>query len=238
MARDKAKPVVDHVQELISRLRIIILLLTVTSVVAFPYSPQVLNFLQSNLLPKEWKLIVTDPTEAVVAELLISFIIGLIISFPIILYEIIKFVGPALMLEERKFATYFILGFFGLFVFGVLFAYCLLLPVTYGILAYLTQPTGASALMSLENFVSFTLIFIVSTGLILTYPVFLFLLAKIGLLSAKTLSKYRKYILAALFIIAALITPDPTPISDLILIVPVWVLYEASILAIKRIKKE
>jgi sec-independent protein translocase protein TatC len=154
MARDKAKPVTDHVQELISRLRIIVIVLVLTTVIAFPYSGQFLNFLQKNLLPSEWKLIVTSPVEAVTVELLISFIIGVIVSFPIILYQIVKFVGPALMPKERSFVSCFILGFLGLFVFGMLFAYYLLLPMTYRILVYLAQPTGASALISLENFVS------------------------------------------------------------------------------------
>lgn len=232
----KAK-LLDHAQELIFRLRIIVVSVAIATLIVLPFSPNLLKMLQTNLLPKDWKVVVIDPIEAVNVELLISFIGGLLITFPITLYEIYRFIKPAFFRREKRLALYFIFGFLGLFSIGAVFAYFLLLPITLKILFFLITPTGATPLMTLENFFNFTLLFIVSTGILFTFPVFVYILARLGIISSDTLSKKRKYILGVLFIVAAIITPDPTPITDIIVIIPIWLLYELSVLLIKRIRR-
>jgi sec-independent protein translocase protein TatC len=232
----KAK-VIDHFQELVFRLKIIVVILAIATLIVLPFSPNLLKVMQNELLPKEWKVIVVNPIEAVNVELLISFTGGFLISFPVIIYEIYKFLKPALFSHEKKLSLYFIFGFLGLFAVGTLFAYFLLVPLTFKILFFFVTSTGATPLMSLENFFEFTLFSIASTGLLFTFPVFMSILAKLGVISSDVLSKNRKYFLAGLFVITAIITPDPTIITDLIIIIPIWFLYEISIILVKRIRK-
>jgi len=158
----------------------------------------------------------------------VAFISGLILASPFVLYQVWAFVAPGLYRNEKKYVVPFVLAGSFFFALGILFAYTIAIPVGFKfLLGFATD--FIKPMPSMKEYLSFSIKFLLAFGLIFEFPVVLVLLARIGVIDAKTLGRQRKYAILLIFIFAAILTP-PDVISQVILALPMIGLYELSIL--------
>ena len=158
-----------------------------------------------------------------------SITVGFIFAFPFILWEIWKFISPALYDNEKKYAISFIIVSSILFFLGVLFGYYLIAPLSVQFFAsYIISPEISNAI-DMDSYISLMKTSAIASGLLFELPIIIYFLTKIGLVNPEFLRKYRKYTLIIVLIIAAIITP-PDVLSQIIVTIPIMVLYEVSIL--------
>lgn len=162
---------------------------------------------------------------------------GFIIAFPWILWELWKFVSPALYEKERKNIKYFISIASFLFFLGVAFGYFILTPLSINFLAHLTISSLVENQIDVDSYIGLVKTTSLATGLVFELPIVIFFLAKIGLVSAQFLRDYRKYAYVVILIIAAIVTP-PDVISQVIVSIPLVILYEISIFIAKFVYKK
>jgi sec-independent protein translocase protein TatC len=174
------------------------------------------------------------------SSITMAFVGGIIIAFPFIFWEFWRFVKPALKEKELKNTRFVIFWVSFFFFFGAAFGYFLLGPFTFNFLAsfqlgthnmIVTKPTFADYLDNLTNI-------ILGCGLAFELPVLSYILSKIGIISPTFLRNTRKYAVVIILIVAAFITPSPDWMSQLIVFVPLWLLYELSIIVSARVYKK
>ncbi len=162
---------------------------------------------------------------------------GFIIGFPYILYEIWKFISPALYKKEKKSAVWFILSASILFFLGVLFGYYLILPLSINFFGGFNVSTVIQNEFNIDNYMGLLKTSVLSCGIMFELPVFIYFLTKLGLVSASTLREYRRYAIVIVLIIAAILTP-PDILSQVVVSIPMLILYEISILIAYFIGKD
>lgn len=228
--------VVSHLGELRLRLIIVLVILAVLFFIGFFASNHVVRFLESTLVRGEdVSLIVTSPLEFVYAKIKIGILLALMFAFPLIAYEAFMFIRPGMKKSEKKFLLLCLPFSILLFLAGVMFCYFILLKVGMWFLASIASEAGVKNLWSLNKFVTFVFISCLSLGFIFQMPVILYLLNKFGIISIEMLRKKRKYITVAIFIFAAAITP-PDVLTQILVAIPMLVLYELSIFLIRFLK--
>ena len=158
----------------------------------------------------------------------ICIIAGLIISFPFILWEVWKFIKPALYENEKKNALSFILASSLLFFLGVLFGYYVIVPLSVFFFGTFQVSPEVINEFNLESYIGLIKTSVVACGILFELPIVIYFLSKLGLVTPSFLRKYRKYTLIIVLILAAIITP-PDIISQIIVTIPIMILYEVSI---------
>lgn len=161
---------------------------------------------------------------------------GFIIAFPYVIYEFWRFVSPAMRREERKYARGFIFITSLLFFLGVLFGYYVVTPLSINFLGKYQVSEEVVNQFDLSSYISLVRASVIATGLIFELPIVIYFLTKVGIVTPDFLIKYRKFALVIVLIISAIITP-PDIVSQIIVAVPVLILYEASIIISKVIYK-
>jgi sec-independent protein translocase protein TatC len=154
---------------------------------------------------------------------------GFILGFPYILWEIWKFISPALYKNEKKSAVGFILWSSLLFFLGVLFGYYLILPLSINFFGGFNVSKAIQNQFKVDNYIGMVKTSVISCGIIFELPIIIYFLTKLGLVTAATLRQYRRYSIVIILIVAAIITP-PDILSQVIVSIPLLILYEASIL--------
>lgn len=188
--------------------------------------------------PKNLQIITRDIQEQFISHIKVSLWLGFIVSFPYIFYEFWKFIKPGLYKNEIKAARGMVLICSLLFLIGVSFGYFLVAPVAISFLsAYSVSPEIANT-TTLAALVNSLTMFTLPTGLIFELPVVMYFLAKIGLVSGNFLSTYRRHAVVVITIVSAVITPSPDVFTMLMVGIPLYALYEISIIVTKRIDKE
>ena len=162
---------------------------------------------------------------------------GFIISFPYVIYEFWKFVSPAMYTNERNTARGFIFISSFLFFLGVLFGYYLITPLSINFLGKYQVSAQVVNEFDLGSYISLVRSSVIACGLIFELPIIIFFLTKIGIVTPEFLRKYRKYALVIVLILAAIITP-PDILSQIIVAIPILVLYEISILIAKLVTRQ
>jgi len=162
---------------------------------------------------------------------------GFILAFPFILWEFWKFISPALYEKERKYAVGFIITTSLLFFMGVLFGHYLITPLSLNFLGNYRISALVKNDIDLDSYLSLVKTTAISCGLVFELPIIMYFLAKIGLVSAVFLRKYRRYAYVIILIIAAVVTP-PDVVSQLIVTIPLIILYETSIFIAARMDKK
>jgi len=181
------------------------------------------------VMPKGSHLIFTGLPEAFLNYLKISLFSALVISAPFILYQLWKFISPGLYASEKKYVVPFVLSSTILFSGGVLFAYFLVLPPAFGFFMEFSTDF-LRPMLTLREYLSFATRLLLAFGVIFEIPVVIFFLSRIGVVSARTLSRQRKYAILIIFILAAILTPTPDAFTQMMMALPMIVLYEAGIL--------
>jgi len=158
----------------------------------------------------------------------VSITAGFVAAFPFVIYELWKFISPALHENERKHSRGFIIIASGLFFIGVLFGYYIICPLSINFLGSYQVSSQVHNDFDLDSYISLVRSSVLACGLVFELPIVIYFLTKIGLVTPEFLIKYRKYSLIIVLVIAAIITP-PDIASQIIVAIPILILYEVSI---------
>lgn len=174
-------------------------------------------------------LTILRPTEALMGQLKIAFLNGLVISFPVILWLIGSYVGPALYPQERRALLLHLPFALLLFLGGVAFGFLVVVRIGYDFLLSLV-PRGMEAHISLDNYLSFVLSTTLACGLVFLIPSAVLLLARLGVLKASFLWRQQRIVIIGLAVLVAVITPTVDAVSMVLVFLPLFGLFELSIL--------
>lgn len=243
-ADDKTMGLLDHLNELRSRLIKSTLAIAAGFALCWSFVDPLFNLLLTPLLevlPEGTHAQYTSLPEAFFTRMLIAFVAGAFVASPVIFYQIWAFIAPGLYDEEKRYilplaflsALFFIAG--GLFCYFIVFPFAFRFFISYSTPEIVMTP-------KVSDYLSFTLKLIFAFGLIFEMPIFTFFLARLGLITAALMRKARKYAIVIIFILAAILTP-PDVLSQLLMACPMLLLYElsigvAAIFGRKRTKKE
>lgn len=244
---DEKMPFTGHLSELRKRIIISLIALLAGFLVSFNYSENIFDLLTLPLrseigfsirypfisfIPTQIKnptLVFLAPAEAFWMHLKVSFVVGLMLALPVILYQLWKFISPGLLAKERKYIAPFVVTATLLFLAGAAFCFFFVLPFAMGFL--LTYKIGAlTPMLSVGNYVDFCLKFILAFGAVFELPIVIVFLTRMGVVTPKTLAKNRKYAVLLAFVAGAILTPTPDAFNQTLMAVPIIILYEAGIL--------
>lgn len=180
------------------------------------------------------ELIATDLSSQFVTHLTTSIYLGLLCASPFIIYELFRFITPALLENERKYSTKIMISVYSLFVIGVLMSYYILFPISFRFLGTYSVADKVHTMITLDSYISTFVSLTILLGIVFQLPVITFILAKIGILNASQMSKYRKHALILIMLVAAIITP-PDIMTLVLVAFPIYTLYEISIRIIPKL---
>ena len=223
----------DHLGELRKRLLWSFLAILVFFIPAYAFSNEIFDFLMKPLienLPEGSSLIFTRPAEGFTTYLKVSFFASVLLSVPFILYQAWKFVAPALYKKEKQIIIPFI--FFGslFFLLGAAFCYYVASPPAFKFLLNEYSSEYVKAFPTISEALSFFMALIFGFGLVFEFPLIIFILARIGVVTSKWLREKRKYAIILSALLAAILTPTTDAISMMLMFVPIVVFYELGIL--------
>lgn len=170
-------------------------------------------------------------------HIFVSFVSGLILAFPYLLWEMWRFIKPALSAKEVKYAKGLVFYSSSLFFVGILFGYFFLSPLSINFLGSYKVSELVSNEINLDSYVSFIATLTFATGLIFEMPVLVYFLAKIGVLGSTWMRKNRRYAVVVILVLAGLLTPSPDIASMILMFIPLYGLFEASILVARRVER-
>lgn len=163
---------------------------------------------------------------------------GVLCTSPYILYQLFRFVSPALYANERKYVVRVVGGGYVMFVVGVLVSYFLIFPLTFRFLGTYQVNGEVANLITLDSYISMLVLMCLSMGIVFEIPILSWLFAKLGFLSADFMRRYRKHAIVIILVVAAIITPTSDVFTLSLVALPMWLLYEVSILLVDRVKKQ
>ena len=225
----------DHLEELRNRLIICLIAVACGFGASYYFADTIFRVLSAPLykqLPQGSSFIFTGLTDAFFTYIKLSFFTGICIAIPVILHQTWRFVAPGLYESEKRYVAPFIMLGTLFFAAGVLFGYYIVFPVAFKF--FVSYSTDSIKIMpSIKEYLSFSCAFLLAFGAIFEIPIILFFLARIGLVSETVLRKNRKYAILLAFIIAAILTPTPDVVNQVLMAGPIIVLYELSLIMIK-----
>lgn len=184
--------------------------------------------------PFNVQLIATDLSSQFVTHLITSIYLGLLCASPFILYELFRFITPALLENERKYSTKIMISVYSLFMIGVLMSYYILFPISFRFLGTYSVADKVHTMITLDSYISTFVSLTLLLGIVFQLPIITFILAKMGILNASMMSKYRKHALILIMLTAAIITP-PDIITLLLVAIPIYILFELSTILCSKI---
>ena len=182
-------------------------------------------------------LINTELAQQFIIHMKVAIYAGLITASPYVIYQIFRFVSPALYENERKYAVHLVCGSYVMFMIGVLFSYFIIFPFTFRFLGTYQVAEFVENTITLESYISTLTALTLVLGVIFEMPVMSWILAKMGLLKHTYMTRYRKHVIIGILILAAIITPTSDAFTLLLVSIPMWLLYEVSILIVKGVGK-
>ena len=253
---DSAAPLVEHLAELRNRLIWSVVSFIAAMCVVFPFSVNVFNFLARPICDalaangQNCMLQLISPQEGFFVAINISLFGGLILAFPVIAFQLWRFVAPGLYRQEKNALLPFLVASPVMFFLGATFAYYVVLPMAFGFfLSFQQLGVGASGedvggnlpgivfQGSAQEYLGVTMKFVLAFGLCFQLPVLLVLLGKAGIVSSKGLAAFRKYAIVGILILAAIATP-PDMMSQIMMFCAIYPLYEVSVVLIRMIVKK
>ena len=234
-----SKPLISYFMELRGRLLRGVLSVFIISVVLLPFSNDLYYFLSEPLLqylPKSSGMIAIEVTSPFLTPFKLTLSLAMMLAIPILLYQFWAFIAPGLYNSERKLVFPLLFASTILFFLGVIFAYYIVLPLIFG---FLTQaaPEGVTVMTDIGSYLDFVLRLFFAFGLAFEVPIATILLTWTGVLTPTILSEKRPYIIVGAFVIAMLLTP-PDIISQTLLAVPIWLLFECGLLCSKWLPRK
>ena len=255
MSEDEELSIWDHVQELSSRLRriMVALIITMMIVMSLPADLEkiikldfsdytllvsnIIEMLQEAVLPEGVTLIAFNWLDSFYIYVMIAFTISFIICLPYIATQVYAFLAPAIYENEKKSLFAFVSVFVFLFLLGVSYAYFILIPATFRVLYQFVYQTRVMPFYSVKDFFDIISFGLVGSGLFYTFPLVIYTLVVIDIIMVDDLRRMRKHLFLGLAIVTAFLTPDPTPVSMLLMTIPFYILYELTIIILSRVMK-
>lgn len=239
-------PLLDHLVELRNRLIRALIVIFCLLVVFFFFSQTILEILiepyrhayfavKATAVPADFHLIFTAPQELFFTQLNVAFFAALFVGFPYLAIEVYGFVAPGLYKKERRAFVPYLVATPVFFFLGGLLVYFAVLPMAMRFFISM-ETKDIEMLVQVSEYLGLAMTLILAFGICFQLPVVLTLLAQIDLVGSKTLGKGRRYAVVGILIFAAFITP-PDPVSQIGLAVPMYLLYELSILSVKLVEK-
>lgn len=182
------------------------------------------------------ELIATDLPSQFLAHISISFYIGILFSSPYILYELFRFISPALYENEKRYSFRIMVAIYTLFVLGLLTSYFLLFPISYRFLASYSVSENVKTMITLDSYISTFISLTLLMGIVFQLPILTFFLSKIGTINSTIMKEYRKHAFVLILVVAAIITP-PDVMTLILVSFPLYMLYELSIIVAKFTEK-
>ncbi|GAB1406524.1 twin-arginine translocase subunit TatC [Thermomonas brevis] len=235
-ADDSERPLVAHLLELRARLLRGAAGLLLVLLALLPFANTLYGWLAQPLLdklPAGGQLIATEVASPFFAPLKLAFFVAVVLAMPWLLYQAWAFVAPGLYKREKRLALPLLTSALVLFYAGCAFAFYLVLPAVFGFMAKVT-PDGVAMMTDINAYLDFVLVLFLAFGLAFELPVAMLVLVLLGWVSPAQLREGRGYAIVGIFIVAAIVTP-PDVISQLMLAIPMCLLYEAGILAASAI---
>lgn len=250
----------DHLDELRKVLLNVTIVAILCGIVAFMFkdflfeivfAPKNADFITYRWLDKIGKIFSDKGTEGFAVDLIntglaqqfvvhmkTAFCFGVLCASPYILYQLFRFVSPALYEDEREYAFQVVGSGYLMFIFGVLIGYLLIFPLTFRFLGTYQVSQEVTNMISLDSYMSTLVLICLAMGVVFELPVISWLFAKMGLLSSNFMKKYRKHSIVAILIVAAIITPTSDVFTLLAVSLPMYLLYEVSILLVRVTEKK
>ena len=222
---------ISHLIELRSRLLRSIIAVVVVLVALFPFAKDIYALLAKPLLsalPQGATMIATDVTGTFLVPLKVTLMAAFLIALPYVLYQAWAFVAPGLYQHEKRLALPVIVSSVLFFAVGMSFAYFFVFPVAFGFFAGYT-PVGVQMMTDIDKYLSFVLTMFIAFGLTFETPVVVIVLVRLRVVSLEKLKAARPYVIVGAFVLGAIFTP-PDVISQLLLAVPLWLLFELGVL--------
>ncbi|MGM9745506.1 MAG: twin-arginine translocase subunit TatC [Paludibacteraceae bacterium] len=179
------------------------------------------------------KLINTELAEQFIIHMKTALCAGVLCASPYILYQLFRFVSPALYVDERKYAVRVVGGGYAMFLLGVLLNYFLIFPFTFRFLGTYQVSGEVENMITLQSYISTLMTMSLVMGLLFEMPILSWLFTKLGFLSVDFMRTYRKHAVVAIFVVAAVITPTSDVFTLLFVSIPMYLLYEISIAVVK-----
>jgi sec-independent protein translocase protein TatC len=250
---DQAKSFWDHLDELRTCLIRIIIVVLVGAIVAFAMKTEVFSIVLAptksdfityrcfsqfgDIADFNLNLINTQLTSQFSVHMQVSIIIGIICVSPYILYSIFAFVSPALYENERKYARLLVVAGYIMFMIGVALCYFLIFPLTIRFLGNYQVSDDVANIITLSSYIDTLTMLTLMLGIVFELPILCMLLGKMGILTADFMKEYRRHAIVIILIVAAIITPTTDVMTLMLVTLPIYLLYEISILAVKMINK-
>ncbi|MBT4510814.1 MAG: twin-arginine translocase subunit TatC [Chloroflexi bacterium] len=228
MNQESRLTLLGHLEELRKRLMWVVIVVGIGAGVSFYFAEDIIDILKS-VADDDIRLQAIEPTEVIGTYFKLCINCGIALGAPVILYQIVMFIRPALSIKERRYLYVLLPGMLISFVVGVVFAYFVLLPPAMTFLFKFGSGV-ADIEWRVSNYVNMIVRLLFAIGLCFETPIIMYFLTKIGILTPQRLTRFRRFAIVCAFIIAAIITPTFDPINQTIVAVPLIILYEIGIL--------
>mgnify|MGYP003292770865 CR=1 FL=1 len=223
----------EHLDELRNGILRSLAVVTIFALLAFGFKDELFAIV---LAPKDpdIRLINTELTSQFMVHMTISFYAGIVAATPYIIYELYKFIAPALYQHERRYATRIVLSGYIMFMAGAMFSYFVVFPFTFRFLGNYQVSADIDNLISLSSYIDTFVILSLMMGTVFELPVVSWFLGKLGLLNRQLMQRYRRHAIVAILIVAAFITPTTDAFTLFIVALPVYLLYELSTFVVPK----
>jgi len=222
--------IIAHLIELRKRLLYSVVSLLLVFFCLFPWSSDLYALLAQPLLaklPQGGQMIATDVTTPFFVPVKVALMTAFLITLPFILFQIWSFVAPGLYAHEKRWIVPLVVASLLLFLSGMAFAYFAVFPMVFGFITA-SAPHGVAVMTDIDKYLSFVLTMFLAFGVTFQVPVAVVAMVKMGFVSVAKLRAIRRYVIVGAFVVGAILTP-PDVVSQFMLAVPLWLLYEAGI---------
>ena len=239
----------DHLDELRSVIIRILVITVLSAIVAFclkdelfaiVLAPRTSNFITYRLMgvePFSIHLMNTGLTEQFMIHMKTAFYAGILVASPYIIYLLFGFVSPALYDNERKYATALVASGYGMFMLGTALNYLLIFPLTVRFLGTYQVSPDVANMLTLQSYMDTLIMMSLVMGIVFELPVVSWLLGKMGLVNRQMMRTWRKHAVVAILIVSAIITPTTDAFTLFVVALPIWLLYELSIMIVRMTKQ-
>ena len=236
--KSKKNSLTSHLLELRNRLLIIISSILICTVLLSPFANIIYSFLSQpllNSLPEGSTMIAVDVASPFLAPFKLVILLAVAITFPISIYNFWAFIAPGLYSKEKKFLAPILISSAVLFYLGIIFAYYIVFPLIFTFFTSIA-PTGVQIATDISSFLNFVIKIFFAFGLAFEVPIITLVVILAELTTVQSLSKKRPYIIVFAFILGMILTP-PDVISQILLAIPIWLLFESGLVLAKIITK-
>ncbi|RLA17999.1 MAG: twin-arginine translocase subunit TatC [Gammaproteobacteria bacterium] len=228
---DQEQPLISHLVELRNRLLKVVLTVLLVFLAMTPFANEIYSFLAQPLmqfLPENTSMVAIDVVSPFLTPFKLVLVAAIFIAIPVILYQFWAFVAPGLYAHERRMIAPLLFASTLLFALGMVFAYFVVFPLVFGFLTS-AAPEGVSVMTDIAKYLDFVLTMFFAFGMAFEVPIVTIVLVWVGVFTPRQLAEKRPYIIVGAFIIGMFLTP-PDAISQTLLAVPIWMLFETGLL--------